>query len=149
MSFPTKDTIFGFIKYKNQEYDLLNQPMDDFHLKVIAQYKKENGCGFSTAPWNTNRFEWIIEENRLYLKSIKLKLCKKSENLIYDIFKTDRLYAFWLNKDIKLFVSKRELDTIRKGKILTERKILILSFKNGFLKNIKKEVEQYYSFKLN
>jgi len=41
MSFPTKDTIFGTIIYKDKQYDLLTNPIYKLLYQKITKYKKE------------------------------------------------------------------------------------------------------------
>lgn len=148
MSIPTKDTVFGKIQYENKQYDLLSQPIDKIQSDKLNQYKKENNCGISSASWSVNKFEWIIKDGKLYLLSIKCKLCKNQENLISDIFDTNELFAFWVNKDIKLLISKKELGNNNQGRMMIEREVLILSFENGLLNKLKRETEQYRSSSL-
>lgn len=148
MSIPTKDTIFGQITYKNKQYDLLNQPLGEVQADKLYKYKKKNNCGMSSAPWIVNKFEWIIKDDKLYLSSIKCKMCKNKENLISDIFDTNELFASWVDKDIRLLVSKKELGMNEQKRMMIEIEFLILNFKNGLLKNLKKETEQYRSSSL-
>lgn len=143
ISFPTEDTVFGKIQYKNKKYDLLNQPIGKAQSDKINQYKKDNDCGISSAPWSVNKFDWIIKDDKLYLSSIKCKLCKNKENLINNIFNTNELFASWVNKDIKLLVSKKELGNNKQGRMMIEREVLILEFENGSLKKSRLETEQY------
>lgn len=148
MSIPTKDTVFGKIQYKNKEYDLLNQPIGKIQSDILNQYKKENNCGISSAPWSVNKFEWIIKDDKLYLSSIKCRLCENQENLISDIFDTNELFASWVNKEIKLLVSKKELGLNKQQKMMIEREVIVLNFENGILKHFQKETEQYPSSSL-
>ena len=90
-----------------------------------------------------NKFDWIIKDDKLYLSSIKCKLCKNKENLINNIFNTNELFASWVNKDIKLLVSKKELGNNKQGRMMIEREVLILEFENGSLKKSRLETEQY------
>ena len=148
MSIPTKDTVFGKIQYKNKKYDLLNQPIGKVQSDKLNQYKKDNNCGISSAPWSVNKFEWIIKDDKLYLSSIKCKLCKNKENIIKNIFGTDELFASWVNKDIELLVSKKELGNNKQGRMMIEREVLVLNFENGLLKKSKRKTEQYRSSSL-
>jgi len=148
MSVPTQDTVFGKIQYENKQYDLLSQPIDKVQSDKLKQYKKENNCGISLAPWSVNKFEWIIKDDKIYLSSIKCKLCKNKENLISNIFDTNELFASWVDKDIRLLVSKKELGNNNQGRMMIEREVLILEFENGSLKKSRLEIEQYRSSNL-
>jgi hypothetical protein len=148
MGFPTKDTVFGTIFYKDNKYDLLTNPLSEKKYQKLNKYKKENNCGMSTASWNVNNFEWIIDNNKLYLIDIKLKLCKNQDNLINEIFKTSKLFANWLNDDIKLLISKKEIEPSKSSKVKMQRDIFVLNFNNGLLIDSNKITEQYQSFNL-
>ena len=148
MSFPTQETIFGTIIYKDKQYDLLTNPLDKILYQKITQYKKDNDCGISTAPWNNNKFQWIVEDDKLYLVSIKFKLCQNENNLISEIFDTKKLFASYFNDDIKLLVSKKELEQIKNSKVKMQRDILILKFSNGILIDTIDEIEEYKTLNL-
>jgi hypothetical protein len=143
MSFPTHETIFGIINYKNKQYDLLTNPLDDIIREKINIYKNKNKCGISTAPWSSNKFEWIVENNKLFLISIKLKLCENQDNLINNIFNTNKLFASYLNDSIKLLVSKKEMKVMHNLKIKMQRDVIILKFNDGKLINSYNKVEEY------
>ena len=148
MSFPTQDTIFGIIIYKDKQYDLLTNPLDETLYQKITKYKKDNDCSISTAPWNNNKFQWIVEDNKLYLVSIKFKLCQNENNLISEIFDTKKLFASWHNNDVKLLISKKEMEHIKNGKVKIQRDILILKFSNGILIDTINEIEEYKTLNL-
>jgi len=148
MSFPTKDTIYGTIIYDNKKYELLNNPLNESLYHKIIQYKDDNNCGISTAPWSVNNFEWLIEDNKIYLISVKLKLCEKKGNIIFDIFNTNKLFASWLNDKIKLLISKKKIETMKNGKIKMQRDILILKFSEGIVTNARKKTEDYQTLNL-
>ena len=148
MSFPTQDTIFGTIIYKDKKYDILNNPLEKTLYQKITQYKKDNDCVISTAPWNNNKFQWIIEDDELYLVSIKFKLCQNKNNLISEIFNIKKLFASWLNDDVKLLISKKEIEHINNGKVKVQRDILILKFSNGILIDTINEIEEYKTLNL-
>lgn len=61
------------------------------------------------------------------------------------IFKVEKLYASWVNENIRLVLSKKELDFNQCNEIQIEREILLLSFKNGILLTSSKEIERYIS----
>lgn len=145
MSFSTKDTIWGQIEYNNRKYDLLDRPLSNEIWDKINLYKKENNCGTSSASWSSNKFEWIIEDNKLFISSLKFRFCKNKNNLIPMIFKVEKLYASWVNENIRLVLSKKELDFNQCNEIQIEREILLLSFKNGILLTSSKEIERYIS----
>lgn len=145
MSFPSNDTIWGQIDYNNKKYDLLDRPLSNEIWDKINLYKKENMCGVSSASWSSNKFEWIIEDNNLYISSLKCRLCKNKDNLIPAIFKVDKLQALWVNEDMRLVLSKNELGLNNKGKMIIERELLVLAFKKGILISSSKEIEKYTS----
>lgn len=138
MSIPTQETVFGTIEFQNKTYDLLSQPLNDKCFEKINKYKKENNCGLSSAPWSVNRYKWIIEDNKLYLVDIHFKLCDDKSNHIQNIFDTDKLFASWVNHELKLLVSKEDIDN-KKAK----REVLVLDVQGGIVKNYKNVVEEY------
>jgi hypothetical protein len=148
MSFPTKDTTFGTIIYKNNKYDLLTNLLSKNEHQKINKYKKENNCTIVMSPNSGNIFEWLIDDNKLYLISIKFRQCKNKTNAIDKIFHTKKLLASWVNSKIKLITSKKELGRNEQKKMIIEREILIMDFQNGVLVNLAKKIEQYSSSSL-
>jgi hypothetical protein len=149
MSFPTKDTTFGTIIYKNNKYDLLTNLLSKNEHQKINKYKKENNCAVVMSPTGGNIFEWLIDDDKLYLISVKFKQhINYTINVIDDIFHTKKLFASWVNSEIKLITSKKELGTDTQKKMIIEREILIMDFQNGILVNLAKEIEQYSSSNL-
>jgi hydroxymethylpyrimidine pyrophosphatase-like HAD family hydrolase len=149
MSFPTKDTTFGTIIYKNNKYDLLTNPLSKNEYQKINKYKKENNCMVIMSPTGGNIFEWLIDDDKLYLISAKFRQhINYTINVIDEIFHTKKLFASWWNDKIKLIISKKELGRDEQKKMIIEREILIMDFKNGILVNSTKEIEQYSSSSL-
>lgn len=138
MSIPTTETTFGTIEFQNNTYELLSQPLSDEQFEKIKLYKKDNNCGISSAPWSVNKYKWIVEDNKLYLIEIYFKLCEDQSNHIQNIFDTDKLFASWVNREIKLLVSKKDIDD-KKAK----REVIILDIQNGVIKNHTNDVEKY------
>ena len=138
MSIPTSETTFGTIEFQNNSYELLSQALSDEQFEKIKQYKKENNYGISSAPWSVNKYKWIIEDDKLYLVDICFKLCDNKSNHIQNIFDTDKLFASWVNREIKLLVSKEDIDS-KKAK----REVLVLDVQGGIVKNYKNVVEEY------
>lgn len=62
MSIPTSETIFGTIEFQNNTYELLSQPLSNEQFEKIKQYKKDNNCAISSAPWSVNKYKWIVED---------------------------------------------------------------------------------------
>ena len=150
MSFPTKDVVFGTVIYRDKKYDSVSSLTDtnkEYHKK-LQQYKKENQCGISTAPWSSNKTTWVVEDKKLYLVDMRINsiFCKIEHNIIQDIFQTDKLFASWLNKDIKLLISKKKIERTEDSKDNVQRDVLVLSFKNGMIVDTKQITEQYFSY---
>ena len=150
MSFPTKDVVFGTVIHRDKKYDSVSSLTDtnkEYHKK-LQQYKKENQCGISTAPWSSNKTTWIVEDKKLYLVDMRINsiFCKIENNIIQDIFQTDKLFASWLNKDIKLLISKKKIERTEDSKDNVQRDVLVLSFKNGMIVDTKQITEQYFSY---
>ena len=72
MSFPTKDTTFGTIIYKNNKYDLLTNPLSTKEYQKINKYKKENNCAIIMSPTGGNIFEWLINDDKSYLLFLQI-----------------------------------------------------------------------------
>lgn len=138
MSIPNQETIFGNIEFQSKTYDLLSQPLNDKCFEKIKLYKKDNNCGISSAPWNVNKYKWIVEDDKLYLIEIYFKLCEDKSNHIENIFDTDKLFASWVNREIKLLVSKEDVDSDK-----AKREVLILDVENGMIKDCKNILELY------
>jgi len=145
VSFPTKDTIWGEIEYEDKIYDLLDRPISDEIWNTINLYKQENNCGVSSASWNANKFKWIVKDNKLFITSLKCRLCKNKSNLIPVIFNVNKLYAKWVSTSIKLVLSKKELALDEREEIQIERELLVLTFENGILISTHEDVERYTS----
>jgi len=149
MSFPTEDTTFGTIIYKNNKYDLLTNPLSKNEYQKINKYKKENNCAIIMSPTGGNIFEWLIDDDKLYLISVKfMQHINYTINVIDEIFHTKKLFVSWRNSKIKLIISKKELGRDAQKKMLIEREILIMDFQNGMLVNSTKDTEQYISSSL-
>ena len=148
MSFLTKDTTSGTIIYRNNKYDLLTNPLSKNEHKKIDKYKKENNCAIIMSPTGGNIFEWLIDDDKLYLISVMFRQCENKINVIDEIFHTKMLFASWINDKIKLSISKKELGRDAQKKMLTEREVLIIDFQNGILADLTKEIEQYSSSSL-
>lgn len=144
MSIPTQETVFGTIEFQNNTYDLLSQPLSDEQFEKINQYKKDNNFGISSAPWSVNKYEWVVEDNKLYLIDVRFKLCEDKSNHIQNIFDTDKLFASWVNRELKLLVSKEDIDDKR-----AKREVLILDVQQGILKSNKFTIEEYRVSKMN
>ena len=108
MSVPTSTTIFGQLIIKDKIYNLLSQPLGDEQKKIINDFKKEHNCGISSAPWNVNKYKWILENNKLYLIEVFFILCKDKSNLIQKVFNTTKPEAQWLNGEIKVWMGDLE-----------------------------------------
>lgn len=138
MSIPTQETVFGTIEFQNNTYDLLSQPLSDEQFEKINQYKKDNNFGISSAPWSVNKYEWVVEDNKLYLIDVRFKLCEDKSNHIQNIFDTDKLFASWVNRELKLLVSKEDIDDKR-----AKREVINLDVQFGVMKNYETIVEEY------
>lgn len=138
MSIPTTEAIFGTIELQNNSYELLSQPLSDEQFEKINQYKKDNNYGVSSAPWSINKYKWIVENDKLYLVDIRFKLCDNKSNHIQNIFNTDKFFAFWVNRELKLLVSNKDINEVD-----AERKIILLNIENGIIKSIANQKEQY------
>lgn len=154
MSLPNKGTTFGKLKFNNHIYEIFSRPLSDDIADKIKKYKKLHKVGMTTNPWHTNKYEWEIINNKIYLTFIYLFDGFKNfhnaklKNYIFDIFGTDKIFADWLNKDIKLLISKKDIlepdNTMTeeekyaiatKGRAFVQREVKVLSFSNGELIN--------------
>ena len=144
MSIPTQETVFGTIEFQNKTYYLLSQPLNDKCFEKINKYKKENNCGLSSAPWSVNKYKWVVEDNKLYLIDVRFKLCDDKSNHIQNIFDTDKLFSSWVNYEIKLLVSKEDIDDKS-----AKREVIVLNVQQGMLKGNKSTIEEYRVSKMN
>lgn len=93
MSIPISTTVFGQITIDDITFDLLSQPLSDEQFEKIKQFKKENNCGISSAPWSVSKYQWRLEDYKLYLVDVRFKLCEDKSNHIQNIFDTDMFFA--------------------------------------------------------
>ena len=101
------------------------------------------------SPTGGNIFEWLIDNDKLYLISVKFKQhINYTVNVIDEIFHTKKLFASWVNSKIKLIISKKELGRDEQKKMIIEREILIMDLQDGILVNLTKKIEQYSSLDL-
>jgi hypothetical protein len=134
MSMPKKDTTFGNIELNGDIYKIFSRPLNEESAEKVAQYKKEFG-GFSSAPWISDNYSWLIKENKLYLNEVTIGM-GSIRNLMPNIFGVDELFAYWQNEEIEALVSKEEFDLEDKPKLkLVKMKTKILSFKDGELQS--------------
>lgn len=148
MSFLTSTTVFGQIIINNKSYDLLSQPLSDEEFKKIKQFKKENNCAISSAPWKVNKYKWILENNKLYLIEVFFILCKDKSNLIQKVFDTTKLEAQWLNEEIKIWMQDLEDYSNQDKPREKKRKLMTLDFKDGVLVSFQERDEIYTTNKL-
>lgn len=158
MSIPISTTVFGQITIDDITFDLLSQPLSDEQFEKIKQYKKDNKCGRSSAPWSVNKYKWIIEDEKLYLVDIYFKLCEDmkvykvgetipkevNKNYIIDVFGTNKLFASWLNKELKVLIHEIPEYNNPNKKREKKRKVLMLKFKDGVIIS-KNEIEEIYT----
>ena len=141
MGTPNKNRVFGQIKYKNKLYDivissLLNQEIQS----IIQKFKRDKNCTTSSAPWLHEKYHWNVENDKIYLESIRFDLCSY-DNQIINIFGKNKLFANWVQK-VYLLESQKLLK--RDGvNTYYQRKILVLYFENGILFRTKIHSEDY------
>jgi hypothetical protein len=58
----------------------------------IERYKRERGVPYSSSPWITDRIEWRIEGDRLYLTQVL------GPGVLGEIFGEERIPALWLER---------------------------------------------------
>lgn len=143
MSIPISTRIFGQITIDDITFDLLSQPFSDEQFEKIKQFKKDNKCGISSAPWSVNKYKWIVEDDKLYLVDVRFKLCEDKSNHIQNIFDTDMFFASWLNKELKVLIHEIPEYNNSNKKREKKRKVLMLNFKDGVIIS-KNEIEEIY-----
>ncbi|MGE3301368.1 MAG: hypothetical protein AB7I39_13165 [Arcobacter sp.] len=144
MSIPISTTVFGQITIDDLTFDLLTQPLSDSQFEKIKQFKKDNNCGISSAPWSVNKYKWILEDDKLHLVDVRFKLCEDKSNNIQNIFDTDKLFASWLNKELKVLIHEIPEYNNPNKKREKKRKVLMLKFKDGVIIS-KNEIEEIYT----
>lgn len=115
---------FGKIKINGQEFDLLNQPLSNEKKHLIYIYKKINNHMKITSPRGSEFYEWILEDDKLYLTGVYFDKSKNA-NLIGKIFHEEKIEATWLNSSIKILMNTTKSDVNKK------KNIFILEFKHG------------------
>lgn len=171
MSLPRRGTTFGEIEINGETYKIFNCPLSDEIVEKLYKYKT-NGAGINTsAPWFTDAYKWSIVNNKLYLnemnilsfdrelyeksmaeggefyvaksKILKIDSCSK-KNIIQELFNTDKLFAEWQNKDIKLLLKEEILHCEIKGrKDYIKMNSRVLKFKDGVLVSTHDEIEEF------
>ncbi|MCF6245320.1 MAG: hypothetical protein L3J43_09820 [Sulfurovum sp.] len=90
--------VYGEMEIDGQFYDILSWLVDDKTSEKINTYRKQNRA--DTSVWIKYTCKCRIIDNKLYLHEITLTGAHK--NIIPELFNTDKLFAQWQNKDIKL-----------------------------------------------
>jgi len=93
MGCPGANTVYGILYEGERRYGVLN----GYHLPPqmrdrIERYKRERGVPYSSAPWITDRIEWRIEGDRLYLTQVL------GPGVLGEIFGEERIPALWLER---------------------------------------------------
>ena len=96
---------FGKIKINGQDFDLLSQPLSNEKKHLIYIYKKINNLMKITEPRGNEFYEWVLENNKLYLTGIYFNK-SKNVNFIKKIFNEEKIQANWLNGKIKIYKDK-------------------------------------------
>ena len=131
---PKPDSLWGEITLNKKVYKMLSRPLNDESAEKVTAYKNEFG-GFSSAPWISDNYSWILKDNKLYLNEITIGM-GSIRNLMPNIFGVDELFANWVNENLEILVSKEEFDIEDKPKLkLVKMKTKILSFKDGELQS--------------
>ncbi len=144
MSVPSKNTTWGEVLYEDKLYGVLGS----FHLsEEIAEkydrYSGDKGCIKSTAPWETIKVSWIIEEDRLYLTG----LC--GEGLLTELFDSEKIIADWVSEMELLVEHRRICKTYEtRNSYLSEMKVLYLKLDRGSIVSRRNETEIYRSNEL-
>ena len=157
MSMPTTGTTFGKLKLDNIDYNIFNLPISEDIIVKIQDYKKEHKLGYTSAPWIANKYEWFIEDNKLYLKYMHF-FNDPQDNAMDSIFGISPLFAEWVDEEIKILISKKDIleadNTIteneinavnKQGRILVDREVKILSFSKGILKSVSPTLTERYT----
>lgn len=156
MSIPRKGTVFSKLTFEDKEYSSFSNPLSDEIREKIQIYKKTKNLPYSSAPWVFNKYRWIVEDGKLYLNYIHL-LDDDKDNCIKEIVGNVKIFASWVNEDVKLLLSKQDIEKIRdnftelelkaintKGRALVQRDIKVLSFTDGQLTRIEEKITERY-----
>lgn len=142
MSLANKNTIFGKIQYQNKLYELIvNNLLNQQTKSLIEKFKQNQNCITSSAPWLHEDYHWVVENDKIYLTSIKLNLCNNTDNQIMKIFGQNKIFAYWVQKASlqinRVLLQREEINSYY------QREILILDLQNGVLKDTNVSVENY------
>jgi len=144
MSVPAKNTTWGTIQYKGNEYGVLQTGLSDELAKKITNLERESRLlPYTSAPW-MHKIDWCIEDGKLYLTKLY------SEEFHKIVFgNTARVFADWVN-EMKLLVHHKLICKTyeQRGSYLNEMETLILSFDKGVFLEEQKETELYRSIEL-
>jgi len=144
MSVPAKNTTWGTIQYKGNEYGVLQTGLSDELAKKITNLERESRLLlYTSAPW-MHKIDWCIEDGKLYLTKLY------SEEFHKIVFgNTARVFADWVN-EMKLLVHHKLICKTyeQRGSYLNEMETLILSFDKGVFLEEQKGTELYRSIEL-
>ena len=144
MSIPTKETTFGRIKYLGETYRLFQRPLNDEQREQLQSYQKAHKCGYSSAPWQWNVYEWEIIDSKLYFTNLNFALCKDEEiSALKEIFGTEPVFCDWFSGVITALVRKTEEKPIDEDEVECKREVLYFRFKNGVFLKTRAAVESY------
>ncbi len=124
---------FGWIEFEGQRHTLLTQLLDEGMIDGIDKFRKENRCGWSTVPWENFYTGWRIEKNSLFLIDVHVALCRRTENLIKEIFGEEKIFIAFDGK-VRALKSEKIVKRLQLGRVLKELDIVELYFEKGQLR---------------
>ncbi|ADV46181.1 hypothetical protein [Nitratifractor salsuginis] len=139
MSIPSKDTIWGYLKYKGKSYGVLSAPITDELRERINRCNQEKELlPYTSAPWRYKK-EWSLEDGKLYLTKLY------SEEFHKEVFGTiEKVFADWVDRMEILIEDRRICKTYQhQGEYLHEIRYIELNFDKGVLIDSYEKSELY------
>lgn len=144
MSVPKRETSWGEILYKGKKYGVLY----GFNLEKEIEEKLGKYIGGkiwmgSTAPWQTVKVKWIIENDKLYLTELL------TDGVMKKLLSADKILATWV-EELELLVEHRRICKTyeKRGSYINEIKTLKLTFDQGSLVHVFENTELYRSIEM-
>lgn len=119
-----------------------------FDQELFEKLMTEAGEEFDTPIEDEDeddRADRTLEEITAELEKPDFRVqCMGKKNIIQELFNTDKLFAQWQNKDIKLLLSQ-ETNTIEDNKLREKvtMNLRVLKFKDGVLTATNDEIEEF------
>lgn len=127
---------YGEIEIEGKVYRILHLAIPtDIYLKLL-EFGEKFDCGYRISRLYHD-FEWILEDDKLFLKNIRYRKCRKrvDANVMEALFGKQMIFADWFSSAIRAVV--RSEDISEENRYIFDRDIIKITFEKGVV--IKRE----------